>query len=277
MMHSQNRAKGFTLIEAIMVITITGVLAAIVAVFIKQPVESYFDSARRAALIDEADTAVRRMARDIHKALPNSVRQASTQCIEFIPTKVGGRYRAAVNASGDGDILDFTTADPSFDMFGLNSALPADQQIVAGDMIAVYNLGVTGANAYAGNNTSTVTSITEPGSLDNETKITIGTKQFPLASSSKRFQVISNNETIVSFVCSGGNLYRNTNYVYSSSCPTPTPGTTPILAQHVSSCNFIYNNFELQRNGLVQIAITLTDDGGESVRLYHEAHVNNSP
>ncbi len=259
-----------------MVIVITGTLAAIVAVFIKQPVDAYLDSGRRAALTDEADTAVRRMARDIHKALPNSVRQANNQCIEFIPTKSGGRYRAAADASGNGDILDFTASDASFDMFGLNSDLPADQQIVMDDVIAVYNLGITGANAYAVNNTSTVTSILEPGSLANETKINITSKLFPLASSSNRFHVIPNNERIVSFVCSGGRLYRNTNYAYGTSCPAPTPGTTPVLAQHVESCSFTYNAFELQRNALVQMTITLID-GGERVRLYHEAHVNNSP
>lgn len=276
MMHIRNRTKGFTLVEAVIVITITGVLAAMVAVFIKQPVDAFLDSGRRAALTDEADTAVRRMARDIHKALPNSVRQAGNQCIEFIPTKTGGRYRASLNFSGNGDILDFTAADASFDMFGLNSALPADQQIAAGDRIAVYNLGITGANAYAGDNTSTVDSV-GVGSLANETKITFtAATLFPLASGSNRFHVIPNNETIVSFVCSGGILYRNSNYAYGTSCPAPTPGTTPVLAQYVDSCNFVYNAFELQRNGLVQMTITLTDSG-ESVRLYHEAHVNNSP
>lgn len=273
-MSTQNRTKGFTLVETIIVIVITGIVAAIVAVFIKQPVDAYFDAGRRAALTDEADTALRRIARDIHKALPNSVRQVNNQCIEFIPTKFGGRYRAELNSSGEGDILDFTIADTSFDMFGLNSALPADQQIAANDVVAVYNLGITGANAYAGDNVSAVTSVAS-GSLTNETKINIVAKQFPLASGNHRFHVIPNNETIVSFVCSNGRLYRNANYAYSASCPAPTPAT-PILADHVESCSFTYNAFELKRNGLVQMTVTLSD-GGERVRLYHEAHVDNYP
>ena len=270
-----NRVQGFTLIEMVMVMVITGILAAIITTFMRRPVDAYFDSARRAALTDVADVAVRRMVRDIHKALPNSVRQTDNQCIEFIPTKVGGRYRALTDASGNGDILDFTAPDTSFDMLGLNSDIPIDHQIQPGDMIAVYNLGIAGANAYVDDNITTVSGVGS-GDLVNETKISFGLWQFPLASSSNRFHVIPSNDTVVSFICSGGVLYRNSNYSYATSCPAPVPGTTPVLAQSVSYCNFVYNNFELQRNGLVQMTITLTS-GGESVNLYHEAHVNNSP
>ena len=52
---------GFTLVEAIIVIVITGILAAIVAVFIRAPVDGYFDSVRRAELTDTADVALRRL------------------------------------------------------------------------------------------------------------------------------------------------------------------------------------------------------------------------
>ena len=53
--------RGFTLVEAVMVIALTGIVAAIVAVFIRQPVQGYFDTVRRAELTDVADTAARRI------------------------------------------------------------------------------------------------------------------------------------------------------------------------------------------------------------------------
>src|ERR1035437_8573959 len=82
--------RGFTLIELVMVIVIMGVIGGMVSVFMKSPIDAYFASARRAALTDVADTVVRRMARDIQRALPNSLRPLNnSQCIAFIPTRTG--------------------------------------------------------------------------------------------------------------------------------------------------------------------------------------------
>ena len=86
------------MVEMIMVIVIMGVIGGMVAVFMKGPIDAYVDTARRAGLADVADTTARRVSRDLHKALPNSIRPLVTgtnQCLEFIPTKTGGRYRAA--------------------------------------------------------------------------------------------------------------------------------------------------------------------------------------
>ena len=90
---SRRRMAGFTLIESIMVIVITGILAAVVAVFIRSPVQGYIDSVRRAELTDQADVALRRISRDVRLALPNSLRVTSDgtyDYIEFIMTSAGG-------------------------------------------------------------------------------------------------------------------------------------------------------------------------------------------
>lgn len=273
-LHPSTRQSGFTLIEMVMVMVILGVIGATVAVFVRKPVDAYVDTSRRAALTDIADTTVRRMARDIGRALPNSIRPGTgSQCLEFIPTRTGGRYRAATDSTGAGDILDFTVADTSFNMLGPNSALPAGQQIQVNDVIAVYNLGITGADAYAGDNTSVVTSVASGA----ETAITIAAKQFPLASGSNRFHVIAGNEKIVSFVCNSvsRSLLRSSNHAYANSCPA-SGATVSVLATNVDSCSFVYDAND-QHNALVQMTITLKDSSGESVSLYHEVHVNNTP
>lgn len=259
---------GFTLVELVMVIVIMGVVGAMVAVFMRQPIDAYFDTLRRAALSDVADTAVRRMGRDIRTALPNSLRQVDNQCIEFIPTKFGGRYRAEPDALGAGDILNFEAADTSFDMLGPNSPL-ADQAIAAGDRIAVYNLGIPGADAYAGNNTAVVTAV-GVGTLTNETKINFAARLFPLDSPNHRFHVIPGTEPIASYVCTGGNLFRHANY--AGSCPAAGGN---LLATGVT-CNFDITAAGLQRNATLRIALTVARDG-EVVNLYHEINVNNTP
>jgi MSHA biogenesis protein MshO len=269
---------GFTLIEIIMVIVIMGVIGGTVAMFMAKPVGAYFDTGRRATLTDIADTAVRRMSRDIGRALPNSIRNASSQCIEFIPTRTGGRYRASADAGVTGDqsaaVLDFTVADTSFNMLARNSNLPSNQQIQAGDVIAIYNLGISGADAYAGDNTAVVSGVASGA----ETTITIAAKQFPFASGNNRFQVIPGDEKIVAYVCSGGSLLRSSNYPYTNSCPTTaSTATVAVLATNVAACNFVASASDQQRNALVQLTLTLTDASSESVSLYHEVHVNNTP
>lgn len=265
--------RGFTLVEMVMVIIILGIVGIMVAVFMRSPVNAYFDTARRAALTDQADTAVRRMARDIRAALPNSIQVPNNQCLEFVPTRTGGRYRADVDTgAGPGpqtnSVLDFSVADTRFNMLGNNAALPADQQIQINDLIAVYNLGIPGADAYAGNNISLVTAVANGA----ETNITINSIRFPLASGGQRFHVIPGGEQVVAYVCAGGGLRRTARTFAAAACPA----TGPFLARDVGACNFVYNGSDLQRNALVQLTMQFTS-GGESMSLYHEVHVSNTP
>src|SRR5487761_2390867 len=96
---------GFTLVEMIVVIVITGIIGGMVAIFIRAPVQGYVDSARRAEMTDIADTALRRLGRDLRTAVPNSVRvpvPAGSTYVEFMPTKDGGRYRVSATGGGGG-------------------------------------------------------------------------------------------------------------------------------------------------------------------------------
>lgn len=274
--HNLALQRGFTLIELVMVIVILGVLGGIVAVWMKGPIDAYLALGRRAALTNVADTTVRRIARDLRTALPNSVRTPNANCMEFIPTKTGGRYRADDTAAG----LNFAAADTTFNMLGSNAALPADQRMVANDVVVVYNLGITGADAYSQNNTAVISSLgTEvavaPGT-GLETPITIASTLFPLASGSNRFHVVPGAERIVAYVCNTGTgeLRRTVSAAFSASPICLATG--PVIANNVSSCAFNYGGSDLQRNALVSMSMQVTNSG-ETVSLQHEVHVNNTP
>jgi MSHA biogenesis protein MshO len=267
--------RGFTLIEAIIVITITGIVAGMVAVFIRAPVQGYFDSARRAELTDIADTAQRRISRDLRLALPNSVRVWGGNYLEFLQTSGGGRYRAAPDNSGGGNVLDFTQPTSTlFDVLGPPVAMVSGAQ----NLVVVYNLGILGADAYNADNTS-------PMSTGGNT-VTINAFKFPFASPANRFQIISYP---VSYVCAGvgtdasgngtGTLMRYWNYSITPAQPTSFPSATPsaLLARNVSNCSFTYNPQVItQRAGLVSAWLQITQSN-ESVSLYYEVHVSNVP
>lgn len=271
------RQAGLTLVEATVVIVVLAVVGAIIVSFV-QPVRGYFDTTARARLSDTADTALRRMARDLQLALPNSVRVASAGgavYLEFLQTRSGGRYRAERDASGNGDELDFTASDGSFDMLGPPPAEPG-QQIGAGDLLVVYNLGVPGADAYAGDNTAVISGAPGAGSLPGESKITFAARQFPFPSPGKRFQVVSG---AVSYGCdpAAGTLTRYAGYAVAPAQPTPPAVAGAILASGVTACAIAYTpGLTTGRNGLVSMRLTLTGNG-ESVTLYHEVHVDNVP
>jgi MSHA biogenesis protein MshO len=297
---------GFTLIEMIIVILITGILGGMVAVFLKAPVQGYTDSARRAEMTDIADTALRRIERDLRTALPNSVRYTSTTCpggtgtcdfLEYIPVTGGGRYRDSVDSSGNGNVLNFSSSVPAVTSFDVLGTMPT---VAVGDQIVVYNLGIPSADAYSGNSLWTDNRRAVSGVASNTISIN-STVNLPLDSCVRdstptssafgtviggcRFQVV---QTPVTYVCNqtAGTLTRYWGYAIQSTQPTTTltslsPLNSALLASYTSTCHFTYDN-TAQSYGLLTLRLTITEanvntGSNESVSLYSAMHVSNLP
>jgi MSHA biogenesis protein MshO len=292
--------RGFSLIEAVVVIVVLGVLATIVAVFIRAPIQGYADAVGRAEVTDQADLALRRMARDIRLALPNSVRvNANRSAIELLQTKTGARYLSAEDGVDGAPVLDFQQPKPSFvalrDLDGLRQQVSVGQ-----DYLVVYNLGpgLAPADAYRyGSADSNIARITAIGSqlvpeIDPANPLPLitlegnpfATQSVPMPSPTQRFQVVSGP---VGFYCGAqpdGSLalWRVWGYKISldQNVPPAAPYQKALLATRLASCDiFEYSTAATQRSGLVIIKLELKarNERDPTIRLVHQVHVDNTP
>lgn len=267
--------RGFTLVELVIVIAITGIVAVVGAVLIQGTVGGYVDQERRAGLVTDADRALRRMSREIRTALPNSLRVngcGGTPCVEFLATVAGGRYRegpgpAPVGGNPDRR-LQFNQADGSF-----NSTGPVGKEGNGQNYyLSVYNTGQTGNSAWVGQSMTPTraATVTDDGAVPGESRVTVTPPhQFPLSSPRQRFYLV--NEA-VAFVCENGQMNR---YGYDRDQPYNANSGNPLTGS-VDSCTFTYDAGTSTRAGLLTMTLVLEEEG-EQVRLQHQIQVNNSP
>jgi MSHA biogenesis protein MshO len=298
------RARGFTLVEAIVVMVLTGIVAGITVVFIRKPVQSYVETAARAEMTDIAEIALLRMAREIHGAVPNSIRLTSagtSTFLEFIPSRAGGRYlavedNAVSTAQAPHPPLSFT--DQNARQFEVVGPMPQDPYAIAlNDNIIISNFGTgfTNADAYAqnANNRAVVTAIDAIRKF-----ITLGANRFagnvdPLPS--KRFIVAGSP---VTFACVNDattgrqRLLRYSDYDFQPNqvdpatvvLPQPRQVSMSLMADNVLGCNFTAVATANRQTALVGLAIALArvKPGAaatdlETVTLAQQIHVDNTP
>lgn len=279
------KARGFTLIELVMVIAITGILAATLTVFLKPAIDSYFDARRRADLADMADTALRRMGQDIRSAVPNSVRSVSATCFQLVPTIAGGRYRMASDTVNDTPAplpctpsatcsapLDVTQATTVFDVLSPLATVPA-----ANDWVVIDNQNAD--DVYNGTNRAQISATpTTPRATDGLHRIAIASTPFPSGYDGGRFVVVPNTEQTVFYNCVGTTLYRTVATFGANQATTCATTTGAVVATDVLSCTFVYNPNQgaTQQSGFVWMRLELSRSG-ESVVLAHGVHVDNVP
>ncbi|MCD2516496.1 prepilin-type N-terminal cleavage/methylation domain-containing protein [Massilia sp. G4R7] len=285
------RNGGFTFVEMIVVIVIIGIVAGIVAVFIRAPILGYTESVDRAAVTDEADLALRRMARDLRLALPNSVRvTANGNAVEFLLSSTGGRYLSVDDDVAGLPFLDFdNAASTTFTAIG-----GTQRPIQAGNFIVVYNLGdgIAPSEAYnfpagpANVNIAQVTAVA-PGA-DNTSVVTLASNAFaqqavPMPSPNRRFQVVTTPVTYLCTQLADGSLglVRYWNYPISAVQYARPQGSSrqAMVAGHVASCNnvFQYGAAASRASALVILNLSLRTRDSGVVNLVHQVHVDNTP
>jgi len=287
------RHAGFTLVEAVIVIAIIGIIGAIVAVFIRLPVQQYADSVALAEVADEADLALRRMARDIRLALPNSVRvNADGSAIEFLLTKSGGRYLAVEdNLAGAYQPLDFANGALSLTIVG-KVITPIDRN----DYFVVYNLGngITPSDAWQFSGPDrNIALVKEPVAKDAVFPLLtlvdnpFSGKPVPMPSPGNRFQIVSGPVTYACARAADGALVLTRYASYAINASQVNPPLNAVAApvtRRVNNCAGIFSfdsASSAQRTALVGLTLELAarNNAGatSTIRLVHQVHVDNTP
>ena len=278
---------GFTLIEMVVAMVVMVIIVA-ATIFFAYPVQQSVELTGRAELTDIADNSLQRIGREVRLALPNSVRSAGacgTSCIEFIPVRTAGRYRAEVSvpAVGCNTTTDATGSDElAFDVpetcFKSIGTVTNASTISNSDFVVLNNTGLSSQDAYVepGVNRVAISQADEQGGLRE--RINFGSFTFQRSlhdSPGKRFFVVT---TPVTYACASGTLTRYSGYAYGAAY---TSGTAVTVATDVANCNFIYLQNVSPQIGLLTLQLTLSrvlsPATTETVALYHSLHVSNVP
>ncbi len=276
---------GFTLVEAIVVIVLIGIVAASIAVYVKQPVESYALTVRRFTLTEQADIALRQISRDLAAAVPNSARfDLSGTMLEFLHLRGGARY-----CNGNG--LDCGAA-----LFGGTTSVAligpwVGSTPILGDYLVFGNgMGVT-CDAWAAtpSNRRTISAVTTTSGLVTGFSY-VGT---PFANTcTETVSRIMVSDGPVAFVCDPVNqvIWRYAGYAIQASMPssiaaydnliaaTGSKARVASLVQCAASAGGSGTVFSADQllDGLIELRIQLKSSDSESVNLYRQVKVDNT-
>jgi MSHA biogenesis protein MshO len=162
------RARGFTLVEMVVAITLLGILAAAAVPMLRSPMVSYAQTALRADLGAQMEAATIKLRSDLAQAMPHSVRtrQAGARWyLEYMELRAYGRYRGGADTSvaqncpatcampNWNDVLEFNSCSEScFMTLGPLQNVQAAAPVPGSDYVVIdpRGPGVAGFDPYEG-------------------------------------------------------------------------------------------------------------------------------
>ncbi len=286
------RCAGFTLVELILVIALSAVVGVMISTVLSRPLEGFVAQSRRAELVDQAALALNRMARDIRRAVPSSVRiEDGGRALELLSISSGGRY---LPNRVDGESLRFSP-DPAPECTAPGNDCQTFRALAPGlstegvRWLVVYNTGaesggipLAGSNLWAEADAATGRHVITPpdtefaATADGSTTLLevsppSGSFAFAFASPQRRFYLA---DEVVGYRCdtAGRRLLR---FTRASLATAFTADASHVVVDNVSHCSFSYQPGSQHRAGLVGLSLRLTD--GESIELFQQVQVDNAP
>jgi MSHA biogenesis protein MshO len=278
-LHYSNQ-RGFTIIEIVIALLVSSILAIGIVGYIGDAVEGFATSGTRNKLATSGRNVVDRVAMELHNAVPNSIRVSTAQgtgdqCLEFIPFTGASNYRDAPFTGSGGTEFEAIDFNPV-----LTLASPANREAVIYPINTqdLYDGGSPGPRAL-------IDEIEDTGGADGIVTVRLdATHRFSRRSPVERFYVA---DQPVSFCVEGGQMFRYENYGFQSTQCTPDtaaclPETAPdrtlisLSIDNASLTAFEILPATLRRNAIISLDLNFTE-AGDDVRIKHEVLMRNVP
>jgi len=250
-MQQLKQQRGFTLVELVMVIVLLGIISAVLAPVITSNITAYRDTRSRNELIARGRLALERLSREIHQAVPNSLRlvTGTTNTIEFVTASNGGRY-----------------VDRNDTLISAGSCPTAFR--FSNDILVIGNTSPT----FLQNSSSRVVVSTVAGASPLWT-VTFPNHTFNDASPGKHYTIVDYSHEVG--LASGALRWR-----LSSGIPggeyDDAVDVTGADAQLIDGVSAVAFSYAAAADGMLNVNLTLAD-GNETVQLYEEIYVRNTP
>ena len=261
--------RGFTLIELIVVIALSSIVAVISVTFIRQTIQGSIDTAARQRLAAAGAIINEQISRVLRSALPGSIRTTSdNRCIEYMPVIAASSY------------ISLVIGTPIAQM----QVVPYSSSAAATGFLSIYPFA--SGNIYDQSDPGALTdfTITIPAASTAQT-INFGTTHtFTTESPLRRFYI----STAPISICQQGNfLYRYEGYGFVdnvanlvASLPSTQASGREVLGAFIAdnSMRFRFTPPTLQRNGVVTFDYTLQDSAGDDeLEQSQEVQIRNVP
>jgi MSHA biogenesis protein MshO len=269
------RARGFTLIEMIVAITISAIVVVFAALLIAAPVDAYEANGRRALMVYQTSTAWPLMQSDLRDALPNSVRvrrNGTLVAMELLSTIGYARY--------------LTPHGNTFDVAGTTRATFGDYPVGA-DFVNVHlSVNNSGEEAYTQTTSMTprlLSVATAPLGAAGNATVQVS-PAFPVINWDSPRSRVYLVRGAVTYLCDErlGTVTRYYGYPLAASQAARDTAaelagsfTTDVVARGVSACSFSVVPVSGQPQTVI-VRLTTTRNN-ESVTLMHSAVLENLP
>ncbi len=272
------RARGFTLVELVMVILLLGIMATFTSQFIGIGTQIYGDASSREQLMSDARFAMERLNRELRDAVPGSERIEtaggawvdSGACLRFWPISTSSRYLALNRAmSGSVATLELVMATPASAANPLSVdayAVKKDDQLIVFP-VPDKNAGSLTAGCDYGRCVAKVTDVLTPVSGAQTIRYT---STESLAGLSPGSRVYFANQQ-VRYCVEGSTITRS-----SAAIGTPLPAQGVLMADSLRIGSFYRETSAFNAEGEFGMRFVF-ERKGESVTFNHKIGVFNVP